>query len=267
MKIATGLRAPPIHSSWLIALTGLFVGTAAYPSDLAKSVSYSGQITPFLVENFVDNIKLDGATKLIVNSAGGDVAAGIKLGRWVKAHNLDVEVQGQCKSACANYVFFAGNRKIIAPRSIVLWHGSMEQKDIRELQRKYGDLLLKSHRQRSSLTEEEVRYLEKNREHYQSAVELRERQARFFDELQINEYITRLGQEPVQLENDWTAASPRVMARFGVRNVEAPADYASCAYMRQTTMPWDRASLFDLDRDNQVTCIVCDAADPPMSRK
>ena len=263
MKITIELRALPIHSSWLLACVGIFVCAAAFPTDSAKSVSYSGQITPFLVDNFIDNIKLDGATRLIVNSGGGDGAAGIKLGRWVKSHNLDVEVQGHCDSACANYVFLAGDRKIIAPRSIVLWHGSMEQKDVRELQRRYGELLLKSHRQRNSLTEEEALYLEKNREHFQSAVELRESQARFYDELQINEYITRLGQEPVQLENDWATASPRVMAHFGVRNVEAPDDYASCAYVRQATLFWGGASLFDLDRDNRVSRITCAAADPP----
>jgi len=241
---------------------------AAGSGEEARSVSYSGQITPFLVDNFIDKIKLDGATKLIVNSQGGDVAAGIKLGQWVKSRNLDVEVRGQCNSACANYVFFAGNRKIIAPRSIVLWHGDMEQKDIRELQRKYGQLLIKSHDHRGSLSEEESSYLESNRKAFESAVELRELQARFYDELQINEYITRLGQEPVQLEHDWTTASPRVMAKFGVLNVEAPDDYATCPYLYRATMPWGvKASVFDFDREGRVSSTSCATTNEALPRR
>jgi hypothetical protein len=253
--------------SWSIVFFSAAIAVAAGSDGQEKSVSYSGAITPFLVDNFIDKIKLDGATKLIVNSQGGDVAAAIKLGRWVRSRNLDVEVRGQCNSACANYIFFAGNRKIIAPRSIVLWHGSIEQKDIREMQRKYAELLLKSHDDRSSLTEEEASYLESKRKAFQLAMEMRELQARFYDELEINEYITRLGQEPVHAEIDWATASPRVMARFGVRNVEAPDDYATCAYLLRAFFPVGlKVSLFDVDQEGRMSRTRCVSTNEAMPR-
>src|SRR5205807_1858808 len=108
-------------------------------------VSFLGRITPERVETFLTQIDFAGVTKLIINSDGGNVASGLRLATWLRSNRLDVEVRGLCLSACANYIFPAGDRKVICPGSLVMWHGSMEQKDIRDLQMKYESLLLKAY--------------------------------------------------------------------------------------------------------------------------
>lgn len=61
---------------------------------------------------------------LRVTSHGGFDNAGISMGTWIIENKLDVEVIDRCLSACANYVFLAGKRKILGKNSILGWHGS-----------------------------------------------------------------------------------------------------------------------------------------------
>ncbi|QJR15087.1 hypothetical protein [Usitatibacter palustris] len=223
-------------------------------------VSFLGPISPERVETFIRAIDPKGATKLVINSSGGDGAAGLKFGRWVWEHKLDVEVQGLCVSACANYVFPAGQKKIICPGSLVLWHGSMEQKDVRALVNQYEGMLLRIYTGPSPVTEVERQFLEDKRLHFNSARELRELQGRLYDDLQVNEYITRLGQEPVDFGIDMWTVTPRVMQRFGILNVDAPEGYGTLAYMRKSPVgPFllgGRYLTFDLDNQERVTRVV-----------
>lgn len=68
--------------------------------------------------------------RLIITSPGGEIRVGMELGRWVREHNLDVEVEELCASACANYVFTAGHFKYLNKNSVLIWHGSAWQEDI-----------------------------------------------------------------------------------------------------------------------------------------
>lgn len=68
-------------------------------------------------------------SRLVISSNGGDIDAGMDLGRWVKDNKLDVEVKGACASSCANYVFPAANTKYLRKDSVLLWHGSAWQAD------------------------------------------------------------------------------------------------------------------------------------------
>ncbi|MFV0595070.1 hypothetical protein [Shewanella sp.] len=65
--------------------------------------------------------------KLVVSSPGGNISLGMELGKWIKDHNLDVEVSNICASSCANYVLTAANRKYLRKDSILIWHGSAWQ--------------------------------------------------------------------------------------------------------------------------------------------
>jgi hypothetical protein len=70
---------------------------------------------------------------IILNSGGGDVRAGLAIGRRIRAGKLDVIVDGVCGSSCANYLFVAGNRQTVRPESVVLWHGGINKKLIRHM--------------------------------------------------------------------------------------------------------------------------------------
>jgi len=64
-------------------------------------------------------------TRLVITSGGGLVDAALDLAEAVHARHLDVEVPSTCLSSCANYVFPAGRRKLLARPGAVRWHGTM----------------------------------------------------------------------------------------------------------------------------------------------
>lgn len=65
---------------------------------------------------------------LKIESSGGNILDGMAMGDWVREHGLNVEVMGFCFSSCANYIFTAGQRKILARTSMLGWHGGATQK-------------------------------------------------------------------------------------------------------------------------------------------
>jgi hypothetical protein len=240
-----------LGSVLLVTITQMFAtAIAAAEFDDLKN-TFSGRITPEAVEKFIAEHPPGTIKKLTIASDGGDGYAGIKFGHWVRKNGLDVHVYMICMSACANFVFPAGNKKTIGPKSLVLWHGSAEQKNLRELQTKYERLLLKAHRSLSTLDADDRLFLEENEKFFESALVMRDLQARFFDEIQINEYITRLGQEPINLGIDSWTTTVKVMEKFGINNVEAPANYGSPAYLRSIPLAgWffkGKFLTFDLD--------------------
>ena len=54
------------------------------------------------------------------------------IGLLVRKLNMDVEVRGLCASACANFIFPSGKVKFLGDDAIVLYHGNMRQKNIRQ---------------------------------------------------------------------------------------------------------------------------------------
>lgn len=66
----------------------------------------------------------DGITTLVITSPGGQAPEAMVIGRLLYAKHIDVVVRGYCISACAQYIFAAGRRKIISPHSILGFHGS-----------------------------------------------------------------------------------------------------------------------------------------------
>jgi len=61
---------------------------------------------------------------LEINSGGGDVFAGMEIGKLVKEYHLEVIVKGQCASSCANYIATASHYVLITKNSIIDWHRS-----------------------------------------------------------------------------------------------------------------------------------------------
>ena len=72
-------------------------------------------------------------TLLRINSGGGKGRAGLEMGDWIREHDLDVYVKKKCMSACANFIFPAGNRKMLSENAILLWHGGHAQENLKEL--------------------------------------------------------------------------------------------------------------------------------------
>lgn len=69
----------------------------------------------------------DTVNTLIISSRGGEVFAGIELGRLVHEHQLKVIVRGDCASSCANYVITSSPDVVVESGSILGWHGGAMQ--------------------------------------------------------------------------------------------------------------------------------------------
>jgi hypothetical protein len=164
-----------------------------------------------------------GLTHFVVDSVGGDVEAGMEIGDLIHERGLNVRVSGQvCLSSCANYVFLSGRTKIIDDGALVLWHGSMIQEDLMTdldvsgIESELGRPM--SRRERRSF----------DRFAAQWYARVRERQETFYARRGIDPVITVVGQR-VGCDCDWTLSAAD-MARYGVKDVFAPADYGSHGY-------------------------------------
>jgi len=158
---------------------------------------------------------------LYIRSTGGHVGAGIHFGALVRDAGVTVNVQAYCASSCANYVFTAAKARII--NGVVLWHGGVEQKDVREVHlcgrqvsSLYGRSLgsIAAGQRDAALTAWQA---------------LRERERAFFESIDVNAYITRAGQEPVAHVDDYTYDVP-TMERLGLKNIAAPEGYGTPAW-------------------------------------
>jgi hypothetical protein len=252
-------KLPKILLIWGVIAIGSHTTSIAQSSGVKSSPEriaefkhhYKGSITKEKVDKFIADRPPGSIKKLIISSDGGSASAGLVLAQWVRRNNLDVEVYLQCHSACANLVFMAGNRKIIGEHSFVSFHGSVEQKDLRALLSKYVQTLEKSFFAESELTGEDKEFLSGKRESIATIMKFRELEKVFYDELQINEYITRLGQEPVAYKLESWTMTVRAMEKFGVQNVSAPEGYGTPAYMKrlptQTFTCNGKCMTFDVD--------------------
>ncbi|BEM25138.1 hypothetical protein SME04J_35040 [Serratia marcescens] len=91
-----------------------------------NKIFYSGDISESGYEKVHALANLDIST-LVINSRGGDIVPGMKLGELVFDKKWNIQVQDYCFSSCANYIFPAGKTKYISKFSQLGWHGGATQ--------------------------------------------------------------------------------------------------------------------------------------------
>jgi hypothetical protein len=185
--------------------------------DVGGIVHFYGPITAGGVSVFIARHRGERVERVVVNSMGGDVEAGIRLGNWIVDRGADVEVDTFCGSSCANYLFAAGRRKIIDADAIVVWHGSIQEK-------RFRDTCAATANTRKAFDPAFC-------DAYRALIAL---QTAFFTRVGVDEYVTRLGREPRILAQAWTVPVD-VMARFGLTGVEARANYGTHTDLAQWT--------------------------------
>ena len=219
-------------SSYMFALVSA-AASAAAAQDQTVAVRLTGPLTSQSVDKAIADLNAASGKQvtLIVTSQGGDVASALRLGDAVHSLGADVTVETVCMSSCANYVFAAGKEKRILPGALVVWHGSVLQRDFRERVQRYEALLgFAKERELSPAEAQEMKALEVDAPFLKS---IQQTQAQFFARVGVDERITRLGQEPQQIAENWTVGVS-TMDLFGLRRVFAPNDYGTLAYQS----PW-----------------------------
>lgn len=151
-------------------------------------------------------------TTLVVKSKGGEVSSGLELGAWVHAHRIAVRVPEYCLSSCANYVFTAGARKIVASNAVVGFHGGVSSSEFA--------LDAPTQAMFDALTKEEqdafwARFKADMRP-------MQEREAAFFKLIGVDRAITTYGQADrfaATGGEGWTYTQEG-FAHFGVKDIE-----------------------------------------------
>ncbi|MEX5747671.1 hypothetical protein [Massilia sp. X63] len=153
-------------------------------------------------------------SRLVITSVGGDVEVGLDLGEWASAKGLDVRVPAYCLSSCANYVFTAGARKIVAHDAIVGFHGGLSSATFKiegDMKPVY-DAMTK---------EAQSAFLADVKKDFQPTLE---RETTFFKRIGVRQEITTYGQAARfkrTLEGaDVFTFSCEGFARFGVDRIE-----------------------------------------------
>jgi len=129
---------------------------------------------------------------------------------------LTLEVRDYCFSSCANYVFTAAARKIIRPNAVVAWHGNYQHLYQTGLWR--DDVPSRMQRTGESRTVASQKVLEQVKH-------LVKREKAFFKTISVDQYLNWIGKMPPYSVRDYYFLSAADMARFGVKQVEAPEDY------------------------------------------
>lgn len=207
----------------LLCLT-LLSGCSTLVLSTGESIIFSGRITPESAEKFRRKLEAaPQAKRLLITSPGGDAAAGMAIGRLVFERRLDVEVKRYCMSACANYVFTAGRIKHLAPGAVVAWHRSVASVV-------YG-LETAGAALDAGLPEEwglHGQSIERVSEQLAEATQaLLKEETEFFAHIGVNGFVCWVGRLGPEAVEDFYTLSVADMGKFGIRRVQAAADYGS----------------------------------------
>jgi hypothetical protein len=212
--------------SALLSAFAVLAGCASLPSGSdtpvaeihiqGTSIIYRGDISResnARLFEIVETAELNSVT-LIITSKGGDVLAGIELGRWVFRNGLDVTVTEYCVSSCANYIFPAGKMKTLDSSAAIVWHGGALQKERNNSCSEIPRSVLEKGLGCSAIQEVQAEFLE----------EFRSTEALFFAEIGVDQRVTVLGQDP---EYNCRGGSGSLgwyysiddLARLGIKNI------------------------------------------------
>lgn len=207
--------------------------------DKLFSVAVEGNTLTYrgaLMKDGVDKVEkyladYSSVSILAIESQGGEVAEGMRLGDLVLARGMDVRVIGSiCASSCANYVFVSGKRKFVEPGALVLWHGSqLRPQDIPvtiTVEDSNGHFESKEYKGEALLE-----YL-KRPEIAVAAERDRKAHLEFFRARQVDGRVTVFGQE-VGCDCQWTF-TVEDMEKFGVGRVYADSSYPSASPLLET---------------------------------
>lgn len=197
--MANSRRRAVASALLIVALPWQIEGVADTPESGARafdisisgaSIIYTGEISIAANQYLFALVEQteQPLTTLVITSTGGDVDAGMDLGRWLFKRQLDVHVTSFCGSSCANYVFTAARRKYVDETAMVAWHGGATQKDLDAVPacedegwfKEYFDCDAGAYRKQIA-----------------NAIEdLRAKEQEFFEEIGVDQEITVLGQNP-----------------------------------------------------------------------
>lgn len=203
----------------LICLS-LLAGCATLPADPDPQLSANGEngrarfygpISWERVHRFQDLLKGKRIRVLEVDSRGGESDAAMALGYWLHDEKINLEVNRLCLGSCANYLFPAAVRKLIAPGAIVAWQGNYHYQ---LLQQEQPEQFVNHEPERSG----------------SELTRLRQRvtiEQAYFKHIGVDERLCWIGKLPPYNVKGAFVLPPEDLRRFKVKEVRTELDYSA----------------------------------------
>lgn len=209
-------------SFFLLFLIAIIVGGCAYLSSnyvKGETAYFKGKITVTSKNRLFQMIAGKKITKLVLDCVGGDVNSAIEIGYWIFNNQINIQVDGNCLSSCANYLFPAGKNKYISPTGLLGWHGNIQHLQITgKYNHKYDinpNESCKMNRQKTDKAADIAKTINN----------LIKREQKFYKLIGVDEYVCYVGKmSPYNAYNFFTL-SPQDMQYFGIDSVTVADNY------------------------------------------
>ncbi|MGL4207047.1 MAG: hypothetical protein ACRCRW_13130 [Aeromonadaceae bacterium] len=198
----------------------LLAGCSTLPAEPPQGVSANAESGRATLVGPIDWSKVHRLRDLVqgkkikvleVDSRGGDNEAAMALGYWLHDEKINLEVSRLCLGSCANYLFPAANKKLIAPGAIVAWQGNLHYQLLQQEQPE----LFAQHA--APLGNSELIRLRQ-----QSSVE-----QIFFKRIGVDERVCWIGKLPPYNAPGAFVLPPEDLRRFHIKEVRTEIDYSA----------------------------------------
>lgn len=185
MNKYTTIGRPNWLSSFFLCISLIFISIDPAQAKSTATIKTQGDnIIVFIGDTSMENAELFEKTLINTNkpievvaitSPGGDVKGGLKIGRLIHEYGLKVYVMSKCASSCANYIATASQDVTVRKGAIFGWHGGATQ-----------NLVMSANNLGAiAFTDDDRKWFAK--------------EWSFFEEIQVNQAVTVLGQMPDQI--------------------------------------------------------------------
>ncbi len=123
----------------LLAATMIPMSSFATVTRDGDKVVFTGEVTLEAASQLVEQFD-KGARLLVVTSEGGDAAAGMAIANSMLKHDVSIQVDKYCMSACANYLFLAAKEKAMNAGAVLGYHGGI-LKTGSQVEGQFGDMI------------------------------------------------------------------------------------------------------------------------------
>lgn len=168
-----------------------------------SEVLFDGLIEKGSAKRLIKSLQTKKIKIVSINSMGGDVESAINIAKEILEKKLDVKVRDVCASACANYIFPSGNRKLLGGRSLLLFHGSVNSPV--EYIKISGDISIENFMNLPSIKK------------------LKKEEVSFYKRINVKENFPYCPQQQPNYEEKypekWFSYTPENIKAFGVKNI------------------------------------------------
>lgn len=125
--------APPDRETAVVAACKTWAAARTAESPAVHRIDddglcFRGNATDANAAAFVEALaetSADALLVIVVNSSGGEINAAMAMAEAMVPRQTTVVAERQCMSSCANYLFLAGDRRVIAPGTLLGYHGGI----------------------------------------------------------------------------------------------------------------------------------------------